>query len=111
MNWLERIFRRRHLYSELGEGVREHIEEKTGQLMRLGNPSRAEARHAALRAFGNPVLVETRSREVWQWSRLESLFADLKLALRRLRKAPGFGTPFFSHWPSASAPTRRCSAS
>jgi hypothetical protein len=30
MNWLERIFRRRHLYSELGEGVREHIEEKTG---------------------------------------------------------------------------------
>jgi predicted permease len=91
MSWLERIFRRRHLYNELSEEVREHIEEKTEQLMRLENLSRAEARQAALRAFGNPVLVETRSREVWQWSMLESLFADLKLALRRLRKAPGFG--------------------
>jgi predicted permease len=91
MSWFERIFRRRHLYSELGEEVREHIEEKTEQLMRLENLSRAEARQAALRAFGNPGLVETRSREVWQWPRLESLLADLKLALRRLRKSPGFG--------------------
>jgi predicted permease len=91
MSWLERIFRRRQLYDELGEEVREHLEEKTEQLMRLENLSRAEARQAALRAFGNPTLVQTRSREVWQWPRLESLLADLKLALRRLRKAPGFG--------------------
>jgi hypothetical protein len=83
MIWLERIFRRRHLYGELTEEVREHLEEKTEQLMRLENLSRAEARQAALRAFGNPALVETRSREVWQWPRLESLLADLKLALRR----------------------------
>src|SRR6201987_3904650 len=59
--------------------------------MRLAGLSRAEARQAGLRAFGNPTLVQTRSREVWQWSILESIFADLKLALRRLRKAPGFG--------------------
>ena len=91
MSWLERIFRRRHLYDELGEEVREHIEEKTEQLMRLENLSRVDARRAALRAFGNPTLVQTRSLEVWQWSRLESLLADLKLALRRLRKSPGFG--------------------
>src|SRR5215472_6314439 len=90
MNWLGRIFRRRHLYEELGEEVREHLEEKTEQLMRLENLSRAEARQAALRAFGNPALVETRSREVWQWPRLESVLADLRLALRRLRKSPGF---------------------
>ena len=36
MSWLERIFRRRQLYDELGEEVREHLEEKTEQLMRLG---------------------------------------------------------------------------
>jgi predicted permease len=90
MSWLGRIFRRRHLYDELVEEVREHIEEKTEQLMRLENLSRAEARQAALRAFGNPTLIQTRSRVVWQWPRLESLFADLNLALRRLRKSPGF---------------------
>ena len=90
MSWIERIFRRRHFYDELGEEVREHIEEKTEQLMRLENLPRAEARQAALRAFGNPALVETRSREVWQWPQLEFLLADLKLALRRLRRSPGF---------------------
>lgn len=90
MSWLERIFRRRHLHDELGEEIREHIEEKTEQLMRLENLSRTEARHAALRAFGNPDLVETRSREVWQWPRLDSVLVDLKLAFRRLRKSPGF---------------------
>ncbi len=92
MGWFERIFRRRHLYDELGEELCEHIEEKTQQLMRLENLPRTEARQAALRAFGNPALVETRSREVWQWPRLESILADLKLALRRLRKSPGFAT-------------------
>ena len=44
MSWLERIFRRRHLYDELAEELREHIEEKTEQLMRLENLPRAEAR-------------------------------------------------------------------
>ena len=52
MNWWERIFRRRNLREELSEELREHIEAKTEQLMRLENLSRAEARQAALRAAG-----------------------------------------------------------
>ena len=90
MSWIERIFHRGRLNDDLAEELREHIEEKTEQLMRLENLSRTEARQAALRAFGNPALIETRSREIWQWSRLESLLADLKLAFRRLRRSPGF---------------------
>src|SRR5205814_8589519 len=90
MSWFKQIFRRRHLYDELGEELREHIEEKIEQLMRLENLSRGEARLAALRAFGNPALVETRSREVWQWSTLESVVTDLKMAFRRLGKSLGF---------------------
>src|SRR5579863_6534425 len=89
MSWLDRIFRRR-LYDDLDEEVREHIEQKTEQLMRLENLSRVEARQAALRAFGNPTLVQTRSREVWEWSRLETFLADLKLVARRLSRSPGF---------------------
>ena len=49
-----------------------------------------KAREAALRAFGNPSLVEQRSREVWQWPAIESLLADVKLSLRRFRNSPGF---------------------
>jgi hypothetical protein len=90
MRWFERLFRRQHPYDELAEELREHIEEKTEQLMRLENLPRDEARQVALRAFGNVALLETRSREVWQWSMLESVLADLRLTLRRLRKAPGF---------------------
>ena len=90
MSWLERIFHRRHLYDELGEELREHIEEKTEQIMRLDSLPRAEARQAALRAFGNLALLEARSREVWLWSTLESVLVDFRLALRRLRRSPGF---------------------
>ena len=62
MSWFQRIFRRRRLDDELSEEVREHLEEKTEQLMRLEHLSHAEARQAALRAFGTLTLVETRSR-------------------------------------------------
>ncbi|HEY6332448.1 MAG TPA: permease prefix domain 1-containing protein [Blastocatellia bacterium] len=90
MNWFNRIFRRGLIDEELAEELRGHIEEKTEYLMRSENLSRAEARRIALRAFGNRTLVETHSREVWRWSKLESFLIDLKLALRRLRKSPGF---------------------
>ncbi len=90
MSWLERIFRRRRLDDDLAEELREHIDERTEQIMRLENLSRPEARQVALRAFGNPALIQTRSREVWAWSRLEAFLGDLKLVARRLSRSPGF---------------------
>ena len=89
MSWYTRIFRRRNLYRDLAEEMREHIEEKTEQLMREGM-SREEAVHAARRAFGNATVIEERGCEVWQWPRLESIWADVRFALRQLRKSPGF---------------------
>ncbi|HMH12054.1 MAG TPA: permease prefix domain 1-containing protein [Edaphobacter sp.] len=65
MNWFHRIFRRR-LYDDLGEELRQHIEEKTEQLMRTENLSRTKAEQAARRAFGNVTLMEQHSRETWQ---------------------------------------------
>jgi predicted permease len=52
--------------------------------------SRAQAEQTARREFGNVTLMEQRSREVWQWLALESIFADLRLVFRRLKKSPGF---------------------
>jgi predicted permease len=89
MNWLNRIFRRRDLYNELADEMREHLEEKAEQFMRDGM-SREEAERAARRAFGNPTLIEERGREVWQWPTLESFLSDIRLNFRRLSKSPGF---------------------
>ena len=89
MNWFHRIFRRR-LYDDLGEELRQHIEEKTEQLMRTENLSRTKAEQAARRAFGNVTLMEQRSRETWQWPAMESIVADIRFALRQIRRSPGF---------------------
>ena len=89
MNWIPTVFRRRKLYDDLAEEIRLHMEERTEQLMREGM-SPAEAAQQARRAFGNRTLVEERSREVWQWRLLETTAADVRLALRQLRRSPGF---------------------
>jgi predicted permease len=89
MNWIPNIFRRRKLYDDLSEEIRLHIEERAEQLIREGM-SRNEAEQAARRAFGNQTLLEERSREVWQWPTLESIGADVRFALRQLRRSPGF---------------------
>jgi predicted permease len=89
MNWFHRIFRRR-LYDDLGEELRQHIEEKAEQLMRTENLSRTKAEQAARRVFGNVTLMEQRSRETWQWPAMESIAADIRFALRQIRRSPGF---------------------
>src|SRR5216684_4477202 len=57
---------------------------------RQGGISGDEARHAALRAFGNPTLIREQTRAIWSWSWLESLARDLRFSLRTLRRTPGF---------------------
>ncbi len=83
------IFSRRHRYNDLSVSIQEHIGERIDELIDEGH-SRAQAERMARREFGNPTLLEERSREVWQWQRLESLLVDLKHIGRRLSRAPGF---------------------
>jgi predicted permease len=89
MGWRIQILSRRRRYEELAESIREHLEEKIEDLMEDGL-SREEATRRARREFGNVTLIEERSREVWQWPRLESLFQDLGFGARMLLKQPGF---------------------
>ena len=89
MSLISSIFGRSRLFNDLNEEMRLHIEERTEQLTREGM-SRQEAERQARVAFGNPTLMEERSRAVWQWPTLESIAADVRLCLRQLRKSPGF---------------------
>jgi predicted permease len=89
MNWIPKIFRRGKLYDDLSEEIRLHIEERKEQLVREGL-SPKEAEREARRAFGNQTLVEERSRAVWQWPALESMWSDMRFAVRQLRRSPGF---------------------
>jgi predicted permease len=89
MNPLKRILQRRTITADLSEEMRQHLDEKIETFIAAGM-SREDAVHAARRAFGNATLIEQRSREVWMWPLVESLWADVKFALRQLRKSPGF---------------------
>ena len=89
MKWLTQLFSRRRRYDDLSVSIQEHLEEKIEELMEDGL-SREEATRRARREFGNVTLTEERSREAWQWPTLESIWADVRYAFRRLAKAPGF---------------------
>jgi putative ABC transport system permease protein len=89
MKSITQAFTRRRRYDDLSVSIQEHIAEKIEELVESGMP-RGDAEQAARREFGNMMLIEQRSREVWQWPALESILADLKFTLRRVRKSPGF---------------------
>jgi MacB-like protein len=74
---------------DFDEEIRLHRELKEQSLIR-GGTSSEEARYAALREIGNSLRLREESREAWGWNWLEHFFQDARLALRQLRKSPGF---------------------
>ena len=89
MNWIKQLFSRRRLYGDLSDEIQEHLAEKVDELV-AGGMSREEAAFAARREFGNVLLIEERSREVWRWPSLEDFLMDVRYGARMLRKNPGF---------------------
>jgi len=89
MNWITQLRRRKDLGEDLSEEIREHLEEKTNELIERGM-SPAEASLAARREFGNVTLIEERGRDAWRWVSLEDLLSDLRYGARALRKNSGF---------------------
>ena len=67
-----RFFFRNRRYEDIAVSIQEHIDERIDELVEEGMP-RDEAERSARRDFGNVTLLRERSREVWQWQRLQSL--------------------------------------
>ena len=66
-----------------------HLEQQIAE-NRAAGMSPEEARQAALRVFGNPVVLREQARESWSWNWVEALLRDIRVAARTLLRSPGF---------------------
>ena len=90
--WLQRfrnLFRKERLDQELDAELASHLEMYVGDNLRRGMTPE-EARRVALIKLGGIEQIKESVRDTRSFSRLESIFLDFRLALRQLRKNPGF---------------------
>ncbi len=66
-----------------------HLEQQIAE-NRAAGMSPEEARQAALRVFGNPVVLREQARESWSWNWVEALLRDIRVGARTLLRSPGF---------------------
>jgi putative ABC transport system permease protein len=81
--------RRGRLDRDLSDELRFHLAMREEQYGAGGLPL-DEARHKALRRFGNPVALKEECRDVWTFGSLETLVQDIRFAGRVLYKSPAF---------------------
>jgi predicted permease len=88
MSW-RHFFKERPKAAEIDEEIRAHLEMAVRERIERGESPR-QARRAALLELGNAGVVKEDMRSVWTWAPLETFGNDLRYALRRMRRSPGF---------------------
>lgn len=96
MRWLDQLrmrlrmlFHRGREAQRLEAELQFHVEQQMAENVAAGMAPE-EARTAALRLFGNPMVLREQAREAWSWNRAARLGQDLRFAARQMRRAPGF---------------------
>src|SRR5688572_32803242 len=85
---LRSLFRGHRVEQELEAELRDHLERQT-EFHCASGLSPADARAAALRAFGNVTLIQEQVRATRRVGWIEDLVRDLGYAVRSMRRAPG----------------------
>jgi putative ABC transport system permease protein len=91
-NWIRRIryfLLRDRLTAELEEEMRIHRQFRADAIHSAGRDAE-QARIEADRRFGNPVVQQEASRDMWGFIRVDQLLQDVRYAARRIRQRPGF---------------------
>ncbi|HZD07991.1 MAG TPA: permease prefix domain 1-containing protein, partial [Candidatus Limnocylindrales bacterium] len=83
------LFSRKSEKDRLNREVQFHLEHQIAENIGQGMDPE-EARFAALRLFGNPILLQEEARSTWSWNWLEGLWRDARYGLRTLFRSPSF---------------------
>jgi putative ABC transport system permease protein len=86
---LQTLFRRECVAQQLDDEIQFHLDEQIAENVAAGM-SQEEARHAAMRSFGNPTLLKEATMETWGWVAVERIGQDLRLGIRLLCLNPAF---------------------
>ena len=98
MLWPRKIWMRLHTLfqsdraaKQLDDEMQFHLNEQIAENIASGmNPQ--DARHAAMRLFGNSTSIKEEARETWGWVWWDQFAQDLRYGFRSLRKSPLFTT-------------------
>jgi predicted permease len=86
---LQTLFYRQRTAQRLDDEMQFHLEQQIAENIATG-VSPEEARHAALRAFGNATVLKEETRDTWGWIWLEQIAWNLRYAARTLVRTPAF---------------------